>query len=161
VTSVTLSSEDRAAADRFISAARVMFGDRLLRAVLYGSKARGDAHAESDLDLLLVLRGDGAVDWQDARAASFLAADVGLETGVDVSVKCMSAGRFERERLEPTGFASRVGREGVTLWRDQREYGDYEVASIIGPELARRTVADAQAFIEAVEALLRAEGHVS
>ena len=44
--------------------------------------------------------------------------------------------------------------------RDQREYGDYEVASIIGPELGRRTVADAGAFIEAVEALLRSEGHI-
>jgi uncharacterized protein (UPF0332 family) len=45
--------------------------------------------------------------------------------------------------------------------RDQREYGDYEVASIIGPELAQRTVADAGAFVEAVEALLRSEGHLS
>jgi uncharacterized protein (UPF0332 family) len=44
--------------------------------------------------------------------------------------------------------------------RDQREYGDYEVATIIGPELAERTVADAAAFIDAVEALLRREGHL-
>ena len=44
--------------------------------------------------------------------------------------------------------------------RDQREYGDYEVATIIGPELARRTVADAATFIDAVEALLRAEGQL-
>jgi uncharacterized protein (UPF0332 family) len=45
--------------------------------------------------------------------------------------------------------------------RDQREYGDYEVASIIGPELAQRTVADAGAFVDAVEALLRSEGHLA
>ena len=45
--------------------------------------------------------------------------------------------------------------------RDQREYGDYEVASIIGPELAQRTVADAGAFVDAVEALLRSEGHLT
>jgi uncharacterized protein (UPF0332 family) len=45
--------------------------------------------------------------------------------------------------------------------RDQREYGDYEVASIIGPELAQRTVVDAGAFVDAVEALLRSEGHLA
>ncbi len=44
--------------------------------------------------------------------------------------------------------------------RDQREYGDYEVATIIGAELARRTVVDGGAFIEAVESLLRREGHL-
>lgn len=45
--------------------------------------------------------------------------------------------------------------------RDQREYGDYEVGSIIGPELAQRTVVDAGHFVDAVEALLRSEGHLS
>lgn len=58
------------------------------------------------------------------------------------------------------------GELGIDLYRafvaarDQREYGDYEVGSIIGPELAHRTVADAEAFIDAVEALLRSEGHL-
>jgi predicted nucleotidyltransferase len=112
-----LSPEDQRAAERFLSAARGHFGDRLARVVLYGSKARGDAHSESDLDLLVVLRGHGGVDWRDARAASFLAADVALETGVDVAAKCVSSERFDREAAEPVGFATRVSREGITLWR--------------------------------------------
>jgi len=32
-----------------------LYGDRLRRVVLFGSRARGDAHPESDLDLLVVL----------------------------------------------------------------------------------------------------------
>ena len=112
-----LSPEDQRAAEDFLAAARGHFGDRLLRVVLYGSKARGDAHSESDLDLLVVFRGDGGVDWHDARAASFLAADVGLETGVDVAAKCISSDRFDREAAEPVGFATRVSREGITLWQ--------------------------------------------
>jgi uncharacterized protein len=35
----------------------VLYGDRLARLVLYGSHARGDAREDSDLDLLVVLRG--------------------------------------------------------------------------------------------------------
>ena len=38
-----------------------LYGARLLRLVLYGSHARGEAHDESDVDVLVVL--DGAVDF--------------------------------------------------------------------------------------------------
>lgn len=37
-----------------------LYGDRLVRLVLYGSRARGDAHAESDVDVIVVLNGDVA-----------------------------------------------------------------------------------------------------
>jgi hypothetical protein len=67
--------------------------------------------------VLVILRGPGGIDWLDARAASFPAADVGLETGVDVAAKCVSAERFDREAAsEIEGFATRVSREGITLW---------------------------------------------
>jgi hypothetical protein len=111
-----LSDDDRRAAEAFVSAAVAQFGDRLDRIILYGSKARGDDHPESDLDVLVVLHGKAQPDWCDARGLSFLAADVGLETGVDVSAKCISAERFDDAAAEPVGFASRIAREGVILW---------------------------------------------
>jgi predicted nucleotidyltransferase len=102
--------------EAFVSSVARRFGERLDRIILYGSKARGDDHLESDLDLLVVLRGEARVDWRDARELSFLAADVGLETGVNVSAKCISVERYDGEAAEPVGFASRVAREGLTLW---------------------------------------------
>ena len=36
---------------------QALYGDRLDHIVLYGSRARGDARPESDVDLLVVLRG--------------------------------------------------------------------------------------------------------
>jgi predicted nucleotidyltransferase len=35
-----------------------LYGDRLAELVLYGSQARGDADEDSDIDVLVVLRGD-------------------------------------------------------------------------------------------------------
>jgi uncharacterized protein len=33
-----------------------LYGDRLVRLILFGSHARGEAHPESDIDLLIVLK---------------------------------------------------------------------------------------------------------
>ncbi len=41
---------------RFRDALNEMYGDRLERVVLYGSRARGDAHKESDYDVAVFLR---------------------------------------------------------------------------------------------------------
>lgn len=49
-----------------------LYGDRLDRVILYGSYARGDFHAESDVDYLVVLREEtikeGPFSKQDAKA---------------------------------------------------------------------------------------------
>jgi uncharacterized protein len=42
---------------RFRAAVSEIYGERLERAVLYGSRARGDAHPESDYDVAVFLRG--------------------------------------------------------------------------------------------------------
>ncbi|MEG4505403.1 nucleotidyltransferase domain-containing protein [Microcoleus sp. F6_B4] len=34
-----------------------LYGDRLTQMVLYGSQARGDARPDSDIDILVVLKG--------------------------------------------------------------------------------------------------------
>jgi predicted nucleotidyltransferase len=34
-----------------------IYGDRLVKMVLFGSQARGDADADSDIDVLVVLKG--------------------------------------------------------------------------------------------------------
>lgn len=42
--------------ERFLDLLKQTFGDSLVSLVLYGSVARGDAEADSDIDLLLILR---------------------------------------------------------------------------------------------------------
>ncbi len=51
-----LTANERAALGAFVARLRQQYGDDLLRVVLFGSKARGDADDESDMDVLVVVR---------------------------------------------------------------------------------------------------------
>ncbi len=51
-----LSTNERAALAAFVARLRQQYGDDLLRVVLFGSKSRGDADEESDMDVLVVVR---------------------------------------------------------------------------------------------------------
>jgi predicted nucleotidyltransferase len=52
----TMAPETRSAIDEAVRALRDLYGDRLRHVVLFGSQARNEAHAESDVDLLIVLK---------------------------------------------------------------------------------------------------------
>jgi hypothetical protein len=52
-----LAPSVQAALERFRSAVGGQFGERLREFVLFGSHARGDAHEESDVDVLVVIDG--------------------------------------------------------------------------------------------------------
>jgi predicted nucleotidyltransferase len=51
-----LTPEERSRLDRFSTRVRALLGPDLVKFCLFGSRARGEGHAESDLDVLLVLR---------------------------------------------------------------------------------------------------------
>ena len=71
-----------------------LYGDRLVRLVLYGSQARGDTHAESDVDVLVVLDGD-VQPGREIRRMSSIVFEVGLENEVYVSTLPVSEGEYE------------------------------------------------------------------
>ncbi len=49
-------AEQQALIADFKAAVTGLYGDRLAKVILYGSYARGDAHEESDVDFLVVLK---------------------------------------------------------------------------------------------------------
>lgn len=97
----------------FVSGLRRRFGPRLVSIRLFGSYARGDATADSDVDCLVLL---DRVDPTDDRAITDLSADLVWQIGgVVISPLIMSAADFDtwksRERRTPL----EIEREGVLL----------------------------------------------
>jgi predicted nucleotidyltransferase len=87
------------------------YGERIVRIVLYGSYARHDARPGSDVDLLLVLRGELDRARELARVVESTY-DVLLERGVHVSVLPMSEEDF---LTRATPLLLNVRREGIPL----------------------------------------------
>jgi predicted nucleotidyltransferase len=99
--------------DAFCSGLRARFGERVASVTLYGSYARGDAHEDSDVDVLVLL---DRVDPADDRAVTDLAADLIWQLdGVVISPMVMSAADFEAWKASERGTPLAIAREGVAL----------------------------------------------
>ncbi len=88
-----------------------LYGDRLVRLILYGSQARGDAEPDSDIDVLVVLKGD-VIPEQEIERSGDIVSDVSLMHQSVVSCVFVSE---ERYRDEWTPLLSNVRREGVLV----------------------------------------------
>ena len=93
---------------QFVRKARERYSTHIEKIILYGSVARGDADAESDIDLLVLWNGDEHEGW---RAMTGIAFDLMVTTGTYLSVKVMGAGTFSGS----PGFEQNVMQEGITV----------------------------------------------
>lgn len=90
---------------------REFYGERLRRAVLFGSWARGDAHAEADIDLLVVLDRVDSV-WEELRRMDEILWRNSYENDTVVSALVIDEAGF-REPYVPAVMRAKV--EGLTL----------------------------------------------
>src|SRR5258708_37146022 len=95
---------------RFRAALEALYGDRLERAVLFGSRARGDAHPDSDYDIAVFLR-DLADRWHEARRLSVIETDILAETDAFIHSMPYPAGSYGQR----TPLMHEIRRDGVDL----------------------------------------------
>jgi uncharacterized protein len=86
-----------------------LYGDRLVKLILFGSRARGDAEPDSDIDVLVVLKGNVKPSVEIRRVGPITAA-LSLEN--DVVISCVFISE-ERYLSEQSPLMINIRREGV------------------------------------------------
>lgn len=95
---------------RFRAALEELYGERIVRVVLFGSRARGDAHEDSDYDVAVFLR-DLTDRWQEVDRIVPVVTDILYEDGAFIHAMPYRAGAY-RDR---TSLMREIRREGVDL----------------------------------------------
>ena len=112
--STPLTPLEREAVTRYAQRLGEALGGRLARAILFGSRARGEGHEESDLDVAVVVYGaEGHV----FRQVSDLAAELNLEYdyAVRLSPLVLSEETLEDLRRRERAIARAILEEGILL----------------------------------------------
>ncbi len=100
------------AVEEYLARLRDRFPGRILSVTLFGSKARGDADPESDIDLLLV------VDAENRQFRSELwrmASDLSLDHNLVISVRVFAKERCAETRRLRLPLYRAVAAEGIML----------------------------------------------
>jgi predicted nucleotidyltransferase len=107
-----LSSQESDALRIFAQRVRVALGPELVELRLFGSKARGDARPDSDLDVLVVVTGDRVRAEDLVIDAAF---DVNVASDLYISPRVVTATSLTDPVWRTTLFVQTVTREGVVL----------------------------------------------
>ena len=99
----------------FVRRVREAYGDRLVHVILYGSYARGDQRAHSDLDVLVVLRElpDGAF-WEEFHRIGAWPYESSFGQGIPIIVSAMPADA-QRFDAGATSHLEAAKRDGVVV----------------------------------------------
>lgn len=108
-----LVSEEREVLARFLARLESACSDAIRRVILYGSKARGNVHADSDTDVLIVVTDDAARDTVQAltRAGEFWDT-----SGFWWNWRVLTEEDYAEYRRLMMPFYVNVRRDGIELW---------------------------------------------
>ena len=95
---------------RFRAAVAEVYGDRLERVVLYGSRARGDCQPDSDYDIAVFIKDSGSF-YDESRRLAAVTTDILEDTGAVISATPFPAGAY-RER---SGFMHELRKDDLDL----------------------------------------------
>jgi predicted nucleotidyltransferase len=94
----------------FRTALDAMYGDRIERVVLFGSRARGDARADSDYDVAVFLR-TLADRWPEFDRLADLSTEILDRTGKFIHATPYRAGTYD----DRTSLMREIRRDGIDL----------------------------------------------
>ncbi len=109
---VHLTHKERQAATAFVDKVRQRFDGQLLSAILFGSRARGEAESDSDMDVLIVM---SSADLETRKEVRHLAVEVWLEHGIYVSTRVWGQDHWRKLAELQTLLYQNIRRDGIDL----------------------------------------------
>jgi predicted nucleotidyltransferase len=107
-----LTDKERQVALEFLRRLRQRFTSQLLAAVLFGSRARGEAKPDSDMDVLVVMSRAGP---EVRKAIRHLAVELWLEHDIYLSTRIYSQTRWHKLEELQTLLYRNIQRDGIQL----------------------------------------------
>lgn len=107
-----LTEKDRIAIKKFKEAVVNTLGDELIELKLFGSKARGDANEDSDIDILVITKSG---NWHLSDIVCRIATDILLDENITISPRVI--GKDDHDRLYEKGypFIKNVVKDGILI----------------------------------------------
>jgi uncharacterized protein len=96
----------------FAAWAKAHFGDRLRELTLFGSESRGEARADSDIDVAVVV---DDMSYEEGRECAYFAGDLLTKYDVLVAPFALSTERMNFLRARERMIAKEIERDGVPL----------------------------------------------
>ena len=109
---LTLDAAEQVWLDEYRRALRTRHPGVVARMVIYGSKARGDAHEDSDVDVLLVVRNE-AVDLK--RKLRRIGYDLAAASCAVPSIMACTQAEWDHLEDVRSPYRESVERDGVTV----------------------------------------------
>lgn len=107
-----LTTDEQAWLDTYRKALDKKHPGAVQQMLIYGSKARGQAHAESDLDVLLIVNDDAEAQKRELRRIGYLLA---AKTDVLPSILAYTQEEWESRRRSGSTFRKAVERDAVRV----------------------------------------------
>ncbi|HJU19594.1 MAG TPA: nucleotidyltransferase domain-containing protein [Stellaceae bacterium] len=107
---MSLRPDDDPVLQRFRAALDRIYGNRIERVVLFGSRARGEARADSDYDVAVFLKDPGRF-WDEVDRLVEVETDILYDTGAVINAMPYRADAYD----DRTSLMREIRREGVDL----------------------------------------------
>jgi uncharacterized protein len=110
MTSLKLHPNERAALQTFIRQIREVYSKQVVETILFGSKARGDSTPDSDMDVLVILKGE---EGQTRSQILTIASRISLDFDVLLNPIIVSEDRYLRQ--QGFTFYQNAARDAISL----------------------------------------------